>query len=85
MQIDLAHSSPPQRSDQLYRDANGLITICMWCHRTRRNPEETNQWDWVEAYATTAPVRASHGICERCLEAMERTARNRVADAHRCH
>ncbi len=54
-------------SDQLYRDADGLLMICMYCHRTRRNLSD--EWDWVEAYATAVPARASHGICKACFEA----------------
>lgn len=56
-----------ESSDQLYRDANGLIMICMYCHRTRRNLSD--QWDWVEAYASGMAARASHGICKACLVA----------------
>ena len=53
--------------DLVYRDANGLIIICMYCHRT--HVPDSNQWDWVEAYAATPPVRASHGLCKACLDA----------------
>jgi hypothetical protein len=57
--------------DQMYRDANGLITMCMYCRRTRRNLPSHDHWDFVEAYATSAPLRTSHGICKACLECVE--------------
>lgn len=57
--------------DQLYRDANGLITMCMYCRRTRRCLPSPDRWDYVEAYATLAPARTSHGICKACLESVE--------------
>ena len=55
--------------DRPYRDANGLLLMCMYCHRTRRNLPNTDQWDWVEAYAADTPERTSHGICKDCLDA----------------
>jgi len=61
--------SSVQMSDQAYRDANGLILMCMYCHRARRNLPDSDQWEWVEAYATATPTRTSHGICKNCLNA----------------
>jgi hypothetical protein len=53
--------------DQPYRDANGLIVMCMYCHCTRRVLPDLDQWDWVEEYAVTTPASTSHGICAACL------------------
>ncbi len=57
--------------DRLYRDANGLITMCMYCRRTRRNLPSPDKWDFVELYAASAPARTSHGICKTCLKRVE--------------
>lgn len=63
------HRLPKTVGEKPYRDANGLIVMCMYCHRTRRVTPESDQWDLVEAYAITPPVRVSHGICKACLNA----------------
>jgi hypothetical protein len=57
--------------DEMYRDANGLVTMCMYCRRTRRSLPSHDHWDFVEAYAIAAPARTSHGICRACLESVE--------------
>ena len=57
--------------DSKYRDANGLITMCMYCRRTRRSLPSHDRWDFVDAYARSAPARTSHGICKACLERVE--------------
>ena len=58
----------PEPLDELYRDANGTITICMHCGRTRRNLPGGTQWDLVEEYVARPPRGASHGLCPDCLE-----------------
>ena len=63
--------SPVEPFDRLYRDANGLITMCMYCRRTRRNLPSPDQWDFVEAFAVSAPSRTTHGICKACLNRVE--------------
>lgn len=59
-------SSTAQPLERTYRDASGLILMCMYCRRTRR-AGTSDQWDWVEAYAVQAPARVTHGICKQCL------------------
>jgi|SRR5579859_1037959 len=54
-------------SEQTYRDANGLILMCMYCRRTQRPSHESDQWDWVRAFAERKPARVTHGICKTCL------------------
>jgi hypothetical protein len=54
--------------ERTYRDASGLILMCMYCRRTRR-VGASDQWDWVEAYALQMPARVTHGICKKCLKA----------------
>lgn len=57
-----------QPSEQTYRDANGLILMCMYCLRTQRPSHESDRWDWVRAFAQRRPARVTHGICKKCLE-----------------
>lgn len=45
-----------------YRDAHGLVHVCMHCRRTRRLDE--SGWDWVPD-SLHAP-QVSHGICGPC-------------------
>jgi len=59
-----------QPSEETYRDADGLILMCMYCRRTRRSGDPTDRWDWVEAYAVQMPPRTTHGLCRSCLEAV---------------
>lgn len=55
-------------SEQTYRDAHGLILMCMYCRRTQRPDRESDRWDWVRAFAEGKPARVTHGICKTCLE-----------------
>lgn len=63
----LIQRSTARSLERLYRDANGLILMCMYCQWTRRAGSVPEQWDWVETYAVQMPVRVTHGICKRCL------------------
>lgn len=45
---------------------DGLITICAWCNRQKRDGK------WV--VVTSADIyswQATHGICERCSDKLE--------------
>lgn len=64
----LLRSSTAQPVERTYRDARGLILMCMYCQRTRRIGT-SDQWDWVETYAVQMPARVTHGICKQCLRA----------------
>lgn len=55
--------------EETYRNAHGLILMCMYCRRTQRAGVSTDQWDWVEDYAAQMPARVTHGLCKQCLEA----------------
>lgn len=45
-----------------YRDAHGLVHVCMHCRRTRRL--DGTGWDWVPEALVVPEV--SHGICGPC-------------------
>lgn len=48
------------------RRLEGLIPICMYCHKIR---DTTDSWQKLEAYlAEHADVQFSHGLCPTCLE-----------------
>jgi PAS domain S-box-containing protein len=43
----------------------GIIPICSYCHRIRRDPET---WQQLEAYVSEhSEAQLSHGICPSCL------------------
>jgi hypothetical protein len=50
----------------LYRDANGVIGMCMHCRRTRRS-DDPDVWDWVPDFLSAPPDNISHGLCSMCF------------------
>jgi hypothetical protein len=66
-------SGQPMRRDALdpietgiiYRGANGLVTMCANCRRTRR--AATKVWDWVPSHVEEIPPGTTHGLCPPCL------------------
>ncbi len=60
--------STEEKPHRAYRDANGLILMCMYCRRTRRANSTSEQWDWVEAYVLQMPSNVTHGICKSCMK-----------------
>lgn len=53
--------------DYPYRDAFGLVVMCMHYHRTRR-PAPEERWEIVPAFTKKRPSKVSDGICPECLE-----------------
>lgn len=49
-----------------YRTAQGIISQCSHCRRTRRVDDESI-WDWVAEWVKQSPVGTSHGICPECF------------------
>jgi len=47
---------------EAYRDADGLVHVCMHCRRTQRL--DHSGWDWVPSAVEAR--RASHGLCQPC-------------------
>lgn len=62
----LFRSYAAQAIERTYRDASGLILMCMYCNRTRRSGT-SDRWDWVEPYTVQMPAGVTHGICQQCL------------------
>lgn len=48
-----------------YRDADGFITQCAHCRRSRRVTVE--EWVWIPAWVERMPDRTSHSLCPPCL------------------
>jgi hypothetical protein len=51
-----------------YRDAFGIIVICMHCRKTRRNASKGQTWELVEAFTGNRPKNVSDGLCPECLD-----------------
>lgn len=49
-----------------HTDANGIITMCCHCRRTRR-ADANPVWDWVPSLVAEPPRNISHGLCKPCL------------------
>ncbi len=49
-----------------YVSADGIVTMCCHCRRTRR-AGESQSWDWVPGYLKDPPARISHGLCPSCV------------------
>jgi hypothetical protein len=52
--------------DSVYRDSEGILTMCCHCRRVRRVCATI--WDWVPAFVRSMPEGVSHGLCDPCLE-----------------
>jgi hypothetical protein len=66
--VETPHSEPGHQFEISYlRDANGLITMCCHCRRTRL-PKTDDRWVWVPSLVRQMPSRVSHGICEVCYQ-----------------
>lgn len=63
--VERGHGGVAPAIDPVYRSANGTITQCAHCRRTRRASEAT--WDVVPGYIAQPPPRTSHGICPTCV------------------
>lgn len=50
-----------------YQNANGLITQCAHC-RCVQDPENPEQWHWVQAWVAHFPENTSHSLCPPCFE-----------------
>lgn len=70
LRIERPHGAerPPMPANAaLYLNANGLVTMCSHCRRTRRSSTlETPVWDWVPSYLENPPATVSHGLCRNC-------------------
>ena len=60
MAADLA--APDESS---YRDADGLITMCVACHRMQL--PGTEQWDAVPKWESSPPDQVTGGRCSACF------------------
>jgi hypothetical protein len=56
----------PVPEERAYRDANGLITMCVACHRMQR--PETEQWDRIPEWETSPPDQVTGGLCTACFQ-----------------
>ena len=64
--VNRDHHWPVQEPGTRYVDADGVVTQCCRCRRTRRaNAPET--WDWVPAYLDRTLDQVSHGLCPSCF------------------
>jgi hypothetical protein len=60
----------PEESANEYRDAFGMIVMCMHCHRTRRSARVASgeEWEQVQAFMDQRPEKVSDGLCPQCSE-----------------
>jgi CheY-like chemotaxis protein len=72
----VAHSLSHERShdrsanpaiERLYRDANGIVSLCSHCRRVKRHDGDV-RWDWVPDYVVKMPPNTSHVLCPLCTE-----------------
>ena len=54
---------PDERS---YRDADGLITMCVACHRMQR--PGTELWDRIPLWEANPPPDVTGGLCVACFQ-----------------
>lgn len=52
--------------ESVYVSADGVITMCANCRRTRRE-ERANVWDWVPRFLRETQRKISHGLCPTCV------------------
>lgn len=52
--------------ESMYRDKDGIITMCAHCRRTLRNDASKSHWDWVSSWVAELPSNVSHGLCQSC-------------------
>lgn len=55
-------------NEEDYRDAAGLIHMCMECRRTRWNFPDGEKWVLIEEFIAKPPSRITHGLCPECAE-----------------
>ena len=55
-------------AEEEYRSAQGIVTMCSHCRRTRRAHTAPPVWDWVPAFVEQMPEQCSHGLCLPCFE-----------------
>jgi hypothetical protein len=68
--LDLASTTlrmnPPFEED--YRNALGMIVMCMYCRKTQCNSPGGQQWVLVKEFLGKPPDGVSHGLCPECLD-----------------
>ena len=65
LRVERPRDDPGAEPGEIYRGAEGIITMCAHCRRTRR-ATEPNVWDWVPEYLRSNTLRVSHGLCPPC-------------------
>jgi len=65
--VEEAHSREAPAHDSVYRNDNGLITMCAHCRCSQRT-DEPRHWDFVPAHLEVRPLSlgVSHGLCPVC-------------------
>jgi hypothetical protein len=70
LRVERPHGSDRQTmpaNAALYVSAEGILTMCSHCRRTRRiDTAEGLAWDWVPAFLVDPPGFVSHGLCRNC-------------------
>lgn len=64
--VERPHDGPGASPEASYADAQGIVTQCAHCRRTRR-PLQPDTWDWVPAYVEEPLDDVSHGLCPPCV------------------
>ena len=57
-------SAPPD--ERGYRDADGLITMCIGCHRMQQ--PGTDNWDAIPRWEASPPDQVTGGLCVPCFQ-----------------
>ena len=68
MRVERNHGPerPPVDPADIYISADGIITMCSHCRRSRRH-DASGVWDWVPSFLKTKEWQISHGVCPVCL------------------
>lgn len=67
LHVEGPHPGPVHPADHArYASADGIVTQCCHCRRTRRN-DQADTWDWVPAYVARGAAEVSHGLCPPCF------------------
>ncbi len=66
LRVARPHAIERHPADDATYIAGGVMRMCMYCRRVKRN--EVERWDWVPGYLDPMPSNVSHSLCPACAE-----------------
>ena len=61
-----APPKPAPPDERRYRDVDGLITMCIGCHRMQQ--PGTDDWDAIPQWEASPPDQVTGGLCVPCFQ-----------------